>query len=288
MEIILRDYTIPVPDFIELALAEDAGDGDHSSLATVSENDSGVAHVRAKEAGIIAGIDVAIEVLHAVDKFFEVEILSRNGNKVIPGDEIITIKGNTRNLLKAERLLLNFMQRMSGIATLTSKFVNRVSGTGAIIIDTRKTTPNFRQFEKAAVLTGGGSNHRYGLYDMIMIKDNHVDAAGGITNALKRAAGYLQRTGKNLSIEIETRNLKEVNEVMNAGIANRVMLDNFNPELLSQAVAIIGNRFETEASGGITLENVRSYGETGVNFISVGAITHSYRSLDISMKISLS
>ena len=209
-----------------------------------------------------------------------------DGSEVKIGDVALLIHGNVRSLLKAERLLLNCMQRMSGIATLTNKFVKETEGTKSKILDTRKTTPNFRQFEKYAVKIGGGMNHRFGLYDMILIKDNHVDAAGGITNALKRVSEYLKQTGKNLPVEIETRNIEEVKQVMEAGIANRIMLDNFSPELLMKAVQLINGKYETEASGGITMSNVRSYALSGVDFISVGALTHSYKSMDISMKIS--
>ena len=195
------------------------------------------------------------------------------------------LRGNIRSLLKSERLVLNCMQRMSGIATLTNQYVKAVEGTRVKILDTRKTTPNFRQFEKQAVLDGGGMNHRFGLFDMILIKDNHVDASGGIRNALKSATEYQQVSGLNLPIEIETRNLKEVEEVIASGLANRIMLDNFSPELLKQAIEKINNQFETEASGGITLTNILAYAQTGVQYISVGALTHSHKSLDISMKL---
>jgi nicotinate-nucleotide pyrophosphorylase (carboxylating) len=281
-----KENILSVDEFIRLALAEDVGDGDHSSLATIQENETGKAVIKVKEDGIIAGLDLAIKILKAVDPTLAISNKITEGSVVTIGYIVMLVEGNVRSLLKAERLLLNCMQRMSGIASLTRKFVDEIRGTNAVILDTRKTTPNFRQFEKAAVRIGGGSNHRFGLYDMIMIKDNHVDAAGGISNALNRAHDYLAKTGRKLDVEIETRNIEEVKEVLKTGIATRIMLDNFSPALLQDAVKLIDKKFETEASGGITLENVRAYAETGVDFISVGALTHSYKSLDISMKIS--
>ncbi len=268
------------------ALAEDQGTGDHSSLSTIESDKIGLGRVKIKEDGILSGIDIAILVARHVDSTLDINSFHKNGSPVKSGDIVMELTGNVRSLLRAERILLNFMQRMSGIATLTRQFVNEVSDTKTSILDTRKTTPNFRYFEKRAVLDGGGKNHRFGLFDMIMIKDNHIDASGGITNALERVASYLDKTGLNLKVEIETRNLAEVREVLKSKIATRIMLDNFTPELLAEAIEIIGRRIETEASGGITLKNVRSYALTGVDFISVGALTHSYKSLDISMKIS--
>lgn len=286
MIIIESGNILTVDKFIRLAFAEDTGDGDHTSLATIGENDEGLATVKIKEDGIIAGVDLAVRVLQMIDATLKIDKKITDGSEVKIGDVALLIHGNVRSLLKAERLLLNCMQRMSGIATLTNKFVKETEGTKSKILDTRKTTPNFRQFEKYAVKIGGGMNHRFGLYDMILIKDNHVDAAGGITNALKRVSEYLKQTGKNLPVEIETRNIDEVKQVMEAGIANRIMLDNFSPELLMKAVQLINGKYETEASGGITMSNVRSYALSGVDFISVGALTHSYKSMDISMKIS--
>ncbi len=286
MIIIESGNILTVDEFIRLAFAEDTGDGDHTSLATIGENDEGLATVKIKEDGIIAGVDLAVRVLQMTDATLKIDKKITDGSEVKIGDVALLIHGNVRSLLKAERLLLNCMQRMSGIATLTNKFVKETEGTKSKILDTRKTTPNFRQFEKYAVKIGGGMNHRFGLYDMILIKDNHVDAAGGITNALKRVSEYLKQTGKNLPVEIETRNIDEVKQVMEAGIANRIMLDNFSPELLMKAVQLINGKYETEASGGITMSNVRSYALSGVDFISVGALTHSYKSMDISMKIS--
>ena len=282
----LIQYGLSPDEFIKMALAEDLGDGDQTSLSTIDEGKKAIAKVKVKEDGIIAGIPVAVQILQCVDKALKVKIYTNDGATVFNGNIVMEIEGNVRSLLQAERLLLNCMQRMSGIATLTRKFVDAIDGTDAEILDTRKTTPNFRHFEKLAVRAGGGINHRFGLYDMILIKDNHVDASGGITNALLKAQEYLLKTGKKLSIEIETRNIAEVEEVMKSNIAKRIMLDNFETEDLVKAVKIINKKFETEASGGITLSNVYSYAVTGVDYISVGALTHSYKSLDISMKIS--
>ncbi len=281
----LIPYGLSPDEFIKMALAEDIGDGDQTSLSTVAEGKKSIAKVKVKEDGIIAGIPVAIHILQCVDKTLKVQTYTSDGAMVQNGNIVMEIEGNVRSLLQAERLLLNCIQRMSGIATLTRKFVDAVNGTGAEILDTRKTTPNFRHFEKLAVRAGGGINHRFGLYDMILIKDNHVDACGGINNALLKAEEYLLKTGKKLFIEIETRNIVEVEEVMKSNIAKRIMLDNFETADLVKAVKIINKKFETEASGGITLSNVYSYAATGVDYISVGAITHSYKSLDISMKI---
>ena len=282
----LIQYGLSPDEFIKMALAEDLGDGDQTSLSTIDEGKKAIAKVKVKEDGIIAGIPVAVQILQCVDKALKVKIYTNDGATVFNGNIVMEIEGNVRSLLQAERLLLNCMQRMSGIATLTRKFVDAIKGTSAEILDTRKTTPNFRHFEKLAVRAGGGINHRFGLYDMILIKDNHVDASGGITNALLKAQEYLLKTGKKLSIEIETRNIAEVEEVMKSNIAKRIMLDNFETEDLVKAVKIINKKFETEASGGITLSNAYSYAATGVDYISVGALTHSYKSLDISMKIS--
>lgn len=276
---------LSIPDFIRQALAEDIGDGDHTSLSTIPADKQGKALVRVKQDGIIAGLVLADQILNTVDPTVIVKVLSNEGQSVSNGTVVMEVEGAVRSLLMAERLLLNCMQRMSGIATMTRQFVEAVAGTGAIILDTRKTTPNFRLFEKWAVLLGGGQNHRFGLFDMILIKDNHVDAAGGIRPAISRANDYLRSTGRQLPIEIETRNAAEVEEVLAEGNVQRIMLDNFTTTDLQAAVARIAGRFETEASGGINLQTVRGFAETGVQFISVGALTHSYRSLDISMKI---
>ena len=278
-------YGLSVSDFIRQALLEDTGDGDHTSLSTIGQSEQGKAKVMIKENGVVAGLVVADQVLNIVDSSMVVKTLFAEGASVKPGDVVMNVQGSVRSMLKAERLLLNCMQRMSGIASLTRRYVDAVAGTGAVILDTRKTTPNFRLFEKWAVTLGGGMNHRFGLYDMILIKDNHVDASGGIREALRKANAYLKEQGKDLKIEIETRNLEEVKQVIAAGGAHRIMLDNFKPEMIREAVELINQKYETEASGGITLDNILEYARTGVNFISVGALTHSYKSLDISMKI---
>ena len=278
-------YGLSIKDFIENALREDVDNGDHTSLSTIPESSLGVANVKVKETGIIAGLVLADQILNQVDSTLKVKVLVAEGSQVKPGNIVMNVEGNTRSLLTAERLVLNCMQRMSGIATLTRKYVDELKGTNTKVLDTRKTTPNFRIFEKWAVHLGGGVNHRFGLYDMILIKDNHVDAAGGIENAIERANEYLKQTGKKLKIEIETRSLEEVNRVLKTGKVDRIMLDNFTPALLKEAIELIDKRYETEASGGITIETIRSYAESGVDYISVGALTHSHKSLDISMKI---
>ncbi len=278
-------YGLTVDEFIEQALKEDTGDGDHTSLSTIPEELQGKANVKVKEKGIIAGLEVARLIFTKVDPSIDLEFYTTEGKEVEVGEVVISAQGSVRSLLQAERLVLNCMQRMSGIASLTKKYVDELRGTQTKVLDTRKTTPNFRYFEKQAIKIGGGENHRFGLYDMILIKDNHVDAAGGIKNAILRANEYLFNQSKKLKIEIETRNLKEVNEVLSLGKVDRIMLDNFSPVDLKAAITLIGNKFETEASGGITLETIRSFALTGVNYISVGALTHSYKSLDISMKI---
>lgn len=278
-------FGLSIAECIACALKEDYGDGDHTSLATIPEGNTAKAVVKVKEAGIIAGLVVADQVLNQVDHRFLVKTLMNEGDKVETGDPVMSIEGPVHSLLQAERLLLNFMQRMSGIATHTRRFVDAVQGTQTIILDTRKTTPNFRVFEKWAVRLGGGQNHRFGLYDMILIKDNHVDASGGIEAALKNTHAYLKKCRKNIPVEIETRNLEEVNKVLQIGGIQRIMLDNFNLDELKKAVDLIEGKYETEASGGIHLDNVRAYAASGVNYISVGALTHSSRSMDISMKI---
>ena len=278
-------FGLSVSEFIEYALKEDVGDGDHTSLSTIPEGLVGKADVKVKEKGVIAGIELTELIIKTVDPMIQQLIFLKEGADVNPGDIVMTLNGNVRSLLKAERLLLNCMQRMSGIATLTRKYVEAIAGTNCKVLDTRKTTPNFRLYEKIAVELGGGVNHRFGLYDMILIKDNHVDASGGVKNAIESANQYIKNSGKLLKIEIETRNLDEVKEVLSIGNVNRIMLDNFTPDLLKEAIAMIDKKYETEASGGITLETIRSFAVTGVDFISVGALTHSHRSLDISMKI---
>ena len=270
--------------FILHALEEDTGDGDHSSLASVPEDAAGRARLIIKEAGIIAGVRVAPEVFRLTDPDLVTVVNISDGTPVSYGDIAFTVSGRARSILRAERLVLNIMQRMSGIATATAAYVEMVVGTGARITDTRKTTPGMRFLEKEAVRLGGGVNHRMGLYDMIMLKDNHNDYSGGITNAIERTKRYIQKNNLSLKIEVEARNLDEVNEILAAGGVHRIMLDNFTPELTAEAVKIIGDAAETESSGGITLGNVREYALCGVGFISIGALTHHIKSLDMSLK----
>ncbi|OEK06973.1 carboxylating nicotinate-nucleotide diphosphorylase [Roseivirga misakiensis] len=271
-------------NFIDLALAEDLGDGDHSTLASVPETATNAAYLIMKESGVIAGMELAARIFHKLDQGIELEPLAQDGDYVHRGDIILRIKGNARAILSGERLLLNCMQRMSGIATKTADLTKLIAGTKAKLLDTRKTTPNLRMLEKWAVLIGGGVNHRYGLYDMIMLKDNHNDFAGGITAAVTATKAYLKETGKDLKIEVETRNLKEVEEALAVGGVDRIMLDNMSNADMSAAVALIAGRSETEASGGITERTIQGVAETGVDYISVGALTHSIKSLDISLK----
>lgn len=271
-------------EIIFSALREDIGDGDHTSLATIPQSANGRAHLLVKESGILAGMEVAQAVFKAVKPEILFKPLLKDGTPVEPGMIAFEVSGPSRDLLSAERLALNFMQRMSGIATKTNYFVKMVEGTGAVILDTRKTTPNFRLIEKWAVRIGGGQNHRTGLYDMILIKDNHVDFAGGIVNAISNTIEYLKKNNKSLPVEIEVRNLAELKQVLDFGGVNRIMLDNFPLDKLKEAVQMVGGQYETEASGGITETTLRSIAETGVNFISVGALTHHIKSLDLSLK----
>lgn len=270
--------------FIKAALKEDVGDGDHSSLASITMNSSSRGKLLIKDEGILAGVDLARHIFHQVDKDISMDILKKDGEKVEKGDIGFYVSGPIRSLLTSERLVLNCMQRMSGIATYTHKLNQLINGTGVNLLDTRKTTPNFRIAEKWAVAIGGGKNHRFGLYDMIMLKDNHIDYAGGIENAIKATKKYLEETGKDLKIEIETRNLNEVEEVLQVGGIDVIMLDNMMPSVMRDAVRLIDGAYKTEASGGITEANIREVAECGVNYISVGALTHSVRSLDISLK----
>ncbi len=273
-----------IDTIIKNAFIEDIQDGDHTSLATIPGDAKGKAVLIAKEEGIIAGISIARKVFEICDSEIEFQPFMTDGDKINPGDQIFTVSGKSISILKAERLALNFMQRMSGIATATNKIVRLIEGTNTRILDTRKTTPNLRILEKEAVRLGGGENHRMGLYDMIMIKDNHIDFAGGITQAIQACHKYLKENLKDLKIEIEVRNFNELDQVLNFGGVNRIMLDNFTPEDMKMALHQIDGKFETEASGGITIENIRSYAETGVNYISVGALTHHIKSLDLSLK----
>ncbi|MFN0188049.1 MAG: carboxylating nicotinate-nucleotide diphosphorylase [Bacteroidia bacterium] len=272
-------------EFIKASLAEDLGDGDHTSQSTIPADQVGRAHLLVKEDGILSGLIVAQEIFRIVDPELNLTILAQDGDEIKKGDLLFIVEGKVRSILISERLVLNCMQRMSGIATTAKRFVDAVSGTNAKILDTRKTTPLLRFLEKEAVRTGGAFNHRFGLYDMILIKDNHVDSAGGIKPALEKANLYLAQKNISIPIEIETRNLEEVSEAVSSGIPNRIMFDNFEPNLIQQALLIVDRKMETEASGGINLNNVRSYALTGVDYISIGALTHSIKSLDLSLKI---
>ncbi len=273
-----------IHQFIVNSLAEDVGDGDHTSLSTIPAGTQGKARLWVKEDGILAGVDVALEIFRTIDPDLKVEVFLNDGITILMGDVVFIVEGSSHSILKAERLVLNCMQRMSAIATQTHDIVESIKGTGAKILDTRKTTPGFRYFEKWAVKIGGGVNHRFGLYDMILIKDNHVDYSGGIANAINNAYSYLQQNNKQLDIEIEVRNLKELDEVLKTGDVQRIMLDNFSLTDLRKAIETINGRYITEASGGITAANVRSYAECGVDYISIGALTHSVKSLDLSLK----
>jgi nicotinate-nucleotide pyrophosphorylase (carboxylating) len=273
-----------VDEIIESALLEDIGDGDHSSLACVPEHAKGKATLFVKDDGILAGVDLAVRIFKKYDPSLEVEVRIIDGTPVKKGDVAFTIVGSSRSILATERLVLNFMQRMSGIATQTNKIVSLLEGTNTRLLDTRKTTPCIRYMEKWAVRIGGGENHRFALYDMIMLKDNHIDYAGGIKPAIERTQTYLKESGKNLKVEIEVRNFDELNQVLAIGGVDRIMLDNFTVEQLEKALKLIPSNYETEASGGITIETIRDYAETGVDFISVGALTHSFKSLDLSLK----
>lgn len=274
-----------VHQIIMAALAEDIGNGDHSSLACIDPTIQGEMRLLVKADGIIAGIDVAREVLHCVDPNIRIEQYKNDGDMVHKGDIVFTLKGSSQKMLTAERTLLNFMQRMSGIATAAHRYAEVVNGTKTTILDTRKTTPNMRIFEKYAVKVGGCQNHRFGLFDMVMLKDNHIDFAGGIEQAIDKTKAYLAANQLDLKIEIETRNLAEVKRVMEHGGVNRIMLDNFKPEQIIEALKVIDGKYETEASGNITMDNLREYAETGVDFISVGALTHHIASLDLSLKV---
>ncbi len=273
-----------IDECIVKALQEDIGDGDHTSRATIPENAKGKAKLLVKEKGIIAGIEIARRVFKHVDERIVFTKLIKDGTAVKPGDIAFKLKGPARSILTGERLALNFMQRMSGIATYTHKVTQKLKGLKAKVLDTRKTTPNFRIFEKEAVRIGGGVNHRMGLHDMIMIKDNHIDFAGGIPEAIKSTNEYLRSKNKKLKIEIEVRDFNELKQVLESGNADRIMLDNFSPENIRKAVNMIAGKYETEASGGITLQNIRQYAECGVDYISVGALTHQVKSLDMSLK----
>jgi len=275
---------VTIDEIIIMALREDVGEGDHTSLSTIPANAFGKARLLVKEDGVLAGVDIARKVFYQTDDRIVMDQFIQDGALVKTGDVAFEVSGPSIALLTAERTALNFMQRMSGIATQTRLMVNAIEGLPTRILDTRKTTPLLREFEKMAVRLGGGYNHRFGLYDMILIKDNHVDFAGSISKAITACQEYMHHKGLHLAIEIETRNLDEVNQVLGHGGVNRIMLDNFSFQMLRQAVNLIGSKYETEASGGITLQTIRQYAECGVDFISVGALTHHISSLDLSLK----
>ena len=277
----MNEYLEP---FIINALKEDVGDGDHSSQSCIPADAEGKVQLLVKETGVLAGVDVAFEIFRHLQPDIEISPLLGDGTLVQPGDVAFTVKGKVLTLLKGERLALNIMQRMSGIATQTREYVQLVSGLHTKILDTRKTTPGMRFLEKEAVKIGGGENHRMGLYDMVMLKDNHVDFAGGIGNAIKTAQKYLKELGKDLKIEIEVRNMDELQQVLNTGGVQRIMLDNFDTETTREAIKLIDGKYETESSGGITMDTLRGYAECGVDYISVGALTHHIQSLDMSLK----
>lgn len=269
---------------IDLAFAEDIGDGDHTTLCCIPDTAMGKSHLLIKEDGILAGVEVAKRVFARFDPTMQVEVLIGDGAHVKKGDIAMVVTGKVRSLLQTERLMLNIMQRMSGIATMTAKYVERLKGTKTHVLDTRKTTPGLRMLEKQAVKIGGGMNHRIGLFDMILLKDNHVDFAGGIANAINRCHEYLKEKGLDLKIEIEVRNFDELKQAMDCGGINRIMLDNFSVEDTKKAVEMVAGKYETESSGGITFDTIRDYAECGVDFISVGALTHSVKGLDMSFK----
>lgn len=272
-----------INDLISLAFAEDVGDGDHTTLSTIPADAKGKQRLIVKEEGILAGVDMARRVFNFFDPELKMNVFIEDGAHVKPGDVAFEVEGSVRSLLQTERTMLNIMQRMSGIATMTAKYQSRLQGLKTKVLDTRKTTPGMRLLEKEAVKIGGGENHRIGLFDMILIKDNHVDFAGGVPQAIAAAKQYLKETGRNLKIEVEVRNTEEILQALEAGV-DRIMLDNFTPERTREAVALIGGRVEVESSGGITLDTLRQYGECGVDYISVGALTHSVKGLDMSFK----
>lgn len=269
---------------IDLSFAEDIGDGDHTTLCCIAENAIGKSRLIIKEDGILAGVEVAKRVFAKFDSSMQVDVKMGDGSKVKKGDVAMIVTGKIRSLLQTERLMLNIMQRMSGIATMTNRYVELLKGTKTHVLDTRKTTPGMRMLEKQAVKIGGGVNHRIGLFDMILLKDNHVDFSGGINNAISRCHEYLKEKGLNLKIEIEVRSFDEIRQVMECGGVDRIMLDNFNVEDTRKAVEMIAGKYETESSGGITFDTIRSYAECGVDYVSVGALTHSVKGLDMSFK----
>ena len=273
-----------IDDLLDLAFAEDVGDGDHTTLSTIPADAMGRSRLLIKEEGILAGVDVALKVLHRVDPSIKVDVMIADGSRVKPGDVAFIAEGPVRALLIAERTMLNIMQRMSGVATMTRRYQDELEGLHTRVLDTRKTTPGMRVLEKEGVRLGGGVNHRIGLFDMILIKDNHIDFAGGLEEAVNRAVSYCRETGRDLKIEVECRSLDDIRKALEIEVVDRIMFDNFTPELTREAVKLVAGRVETESSGGITLENLRAYGEAGVDFISVGALTHSVKGLDMSFK----
>ena len=273
-----------IDELIDLAFAEDIGDGDHTTLCCIPDTAMGKSRLLIKEPGILAGVEIARKIFHRFDPDLKMTVYIEDGTAVKPGDVAFVVEGRIQSLLQTERLMLNVMQRMSGIATITHRYVKKLEGLHTRILDTRKTTPGMRMLEKEAVKIGGGMNHRIGLFDMILLKDNHVDFTGGIENAISRCRDYLKAKGKDLKIEIEVRNLDELKEVMRVGGVDRIMLDNFSPELTKEAVKIVGGKYEIESSGGITFDTIRDYAESGVDFVSVGALTHSVKGLDMSFK----
>lgn len=273
-----------IDELIRLAFAEDIGDGDHTTLCCIPASEMGKSQLIVKEDGVLAGVDMARRIFHAFDPTLKMTTFIEDGAEVKKGDIAFVVEGKVQSLLQTERLMLNVMQRMSGIATMTRRYVKALEGTKTRVLDTRKTTPGMRIMEKEAVRIGGGVNHRIGLFDMILLKDNHVDFAGGIRSAIERCHQYLKEKGKDLKIEIEVRNFDEIRQVLEIGGVDRVMFDNFTPEDTKKAVEMIGGRFETESSGGITFDTLRAYAASGVDFISVGALTHSVKGLDMSFK----
>lgn len=274
-----------IDELLDLAFAEDIGDGDHTTLCCIPADEMGKQHLLVKEEGILAGVEIAKKVFHKFDPELKMTVFINDGAHVKPGDVAFVVEGRVRSLLQTERLMLNIMQRMSGIATMTAKYMDRLKGLKTKVLDTRKTTPGMRMLEKEAVKIGGGMNHRIGLFDMILLKDNHVDFAGGIANAINKANEYIKANHKDgMKIEIEVRNFDELDEALATGHVDRIMLDNFTPENTKKSVDIVAGRCELESSGGITFDTLRDYGECGVDYISVGALTHSVKGLDMSFK----
>lgn len=273
-----------IDQLLDLSFAEDIGDGDHTTLSTIPADAMGRSRLIIKEKGILSGVETAKKVLHKIDPSIKIDVMIEDGSEVAPGDIAFTAEGPVRALLIAERTMLNIMQRMSGVATMTRRYQDELKGLHTRVLDTRKTTPGMRMLEKEAVAAGGGKNHRIGLFDMILIKDNHIDFAGGIEKAIRRAKEYCKENGKDLKIEVEARSLDDIKRILEEGGVDRIMFDNFTPELTREAVKLVDGRTETESSGGITIENLRAYGEAGVDFISVGALTHSVKGLDMSFK----